>query len=81
MRNYETVFILNPVLSDEQTKEAVSKFTAHLKSNGAEIVIVSYTIYEKTRLTGYNVHQGPMWQSSRVQIVQGRFCYLLSELI
>jgi small subunit ribosomal protein S6 len=25
-------------LSDEQTKEAVSKFTAHLKSNGAEIV-------------------------------------------
>ena len=38
MRNYETVFILNPVLSDEQTKEAVSKFTAHLKSNGAEIV-------------------------------------------
>ena len=38
LRNYETVFILNPVLSDEQTKEAVSKFTAHLKSNGAEIV-------------------------------------------
>ena len=38
LRNYETVFILNPVLSDEQTKEAVSKFTAHLKSNGAEIL-------------------------------------------
>jgi len=38
MRNYETVFILNPVLSEEQTKEAVSKFTAHLKSNGAEIL-------------------------------------------
>ena len=38
MRNYETVFILNPVLSDDQTKEAVSKFTAHLKSNGVEIV-------------------------------------------
>ena len=37
MRNYETVFILNPVLSDDQTKEAVSKFTAHLKSNGAEM--------------------------------------------
>ena len=33
-----TVFILNPVLSDEQTKETVNKFTAHLKSNGAEIV-------------------------------------------
>ena len=38
MRNYETVFILNPVLSDNQSKEAVSKFRAHLKSNGAEIV-------------------------------------------
>jgi len=38
LRNYETVFILNPVLSDEQTKEAVSKFTAHLKEKGAEIV-------------------------------------------
>ena len=38
MNHYETVFILNPVLSDEQTKEAVTKFTAHLKSNGAEIV-------------------------------------------
>lgn len=38
LRNYETVFILNPVLSDEQTKEAVSKFTDHLKANGAEIV-------------------------------------------
>lgn len=38
MRNYETVFILNPVLSEEQTKEAVSKFTSFLKDNGADIV-------------------------------------------
>ncbi len=38
MRNYETVFILNPVLSDEQTKEAVGKFTSFLKTNGGEIV-------------------------------------------
>ena len=38
MNHYETVFILNPVLSDEQTKEAVSKFSDHLTSNGAEIV-------------------------------------------
>ena len=38
MNNYETVFILNPVLSDEQTKEAVNTFTAHLKSNGVDII-------------------------------------------
>ncbi|MBD5201418.1 MAG: 30S ribosomal protein S6 [Bacteroidales bacterium] len=38
MNYYETVFILTPVLSDDQMKEAVEKFTAFLKSNGAEIV-------------------------------------------
>ncbi len=38
LKNYETVFILNPVLSDDQTKEAVGKFVAHLKSDGAKIV-------------------------------------------
>ncbi len=38
MNNYETVFILTPVLSDDQMKEAVEKFADVLKSNGAEIV-------------------------------------------
>jgi small subunit ribosomal protein S6 len=38
MNNYETVFILTPVLSDDQMKEAVEKFTGLLKSEGAEIV-------------------------------------------
>ncbi len=38
MNNYETVFILTPVLSDAQTKEAVDKFTQLLKDNGATIV-------------------------------------------
>ena len=33
MNQYETVFILTPVLSDEQTKETVAKF-----KKGAEIV-------------------------------------------
>lgn len=37
MNRYETVFILTPVLSDEQAKEAVSKFTGFLKENGAKI--------------------------------------------
>ena len=38
MNNYETVFILTPVLSDAQMKEAVEKFTGILKGEGAEIV-------------------------------------------
>jgi small subunit ribosomal protein S6 len=38
MNSYETVFILTPVLSEEQTKETVGKFTELLKSEGAEIV-------------------------------------------
>lgn len=38
MNNYETVFILTPVLSDVQAKEAVDKFTKVLTDNGATIV-------------------------------------------
>ncbi|MDR0428389.1 MAG: 30S ribosomal protein S6 [Dysgonamonadaceae bacterium] len=38
MNNYETVFILTPVLSDAQMKEAVIKFKDILVADGAEIV-------------------------------------------
>ena len=38
MNNYETVFILTPVLSDAQMKEAVEKFKNVLTSKNAEIV-------------------------------------------
>ena len=38
MNQYETVFILTPVLSDEQMKEAVKKYEDQLTNNGAEIV-------------------------------------------
>ncbi len=38
MNHYETVFILTPVLSDAQMKEAVEKFAKVLTDNGAEIV-------------------------------------------
>ncbi|MEG2151431.1 MAG: 30S ribosomal protein S6 [Bacteroidaceae bacterium] len=37
MNQYETVFILTPVLSDVQMKEAVDKFKTLLTSEGAEI--------------------------------------------
>ena len=38
MNHYETVFILNPVLSDEQTKETVLKYEKFLTSKGAKMV-------------------------------------------
>ncbi|MGL5546256.1 MAG: 30S ribosomal protein S6 [Tannerellaceae bacterium] len=38
MNNYEAVFILTPVLSDVQMKEAVDKFTSLLVEKGSEIV-------------------------------------------
>ena len=38
MNQYETVFILTPVLSDEQMKETVAKFKSVLTDNGAEIL-------------------------------------------
>ncbi|MDD6379307.1 MAG: 30S ribosomal protein S6 [Prevotella sp.] len=38
MNQYETVFILTPVLSDAQAKETVAKFKKLLTDNGAEIL-------------------------------------------
>jgi len=38
MNQYETVFIMTPVLSEEQMKEAVDKYRKHLNSVNAEIV-------------------------------------------
>ena len=38
MKNYETVFILNPVLSEEQAKDTVEKFVKVLKKGNAEIL-------------------------------------------
>ncbi|WP_086477753.1 MULTISPECIES: 30S ribosomal protein S6 [Arenibacter] len=38
MNNYETVFILNPVLSDTQVEETVKKFEDFLINRGAKMV-------------------------------------------
>ena len=38
MNQYETVFILTPVLSDAQMKDAVEKFKGILVAEGAEII-------------------------------------------
>lgn len=37
MNRYETVFIMTPVLSEEQAAETVEKFKKFLKSKGAKI--------------------------------------------
>jgi small subunit ribosomal protein S6 len=38
LKQYETVFIITPVLSDEQAKETVKKFKDFLLEKGAKIV-------------------------------------------
>jgi small subunit ribosomal protein S6 len=38
VNQYETVFIMTPVLSDEQMKETVKKFKDYLLEKGAEFV-------------------------------------------
>lgn len=56
---YETVFILTPVLSEAQMKDTIEKFQKVLTDNGAELINeehwglrkLAYTIQNKT--TGY----------------------------
>ncbi|MCR5548952.1 MAG: 30S ribosomal protein S6 [Bacteroidales bacterium] len=56
MKQYETVFIATPVLSDSQMKEAVAKYVNLIKDNGGEIVYeedwglkqLAYPIQHKT---------------------------------
>ncbi len=38
MKNYETLIVVTPLLSEEQLKEVVAKFKKVLTDNGAEIV-------------------------------------------
>jgi len=38
MNHYETVFILNPVLSEDQIKETVKKYEDFLSSRGAKMI-------------------------------------------
>ena len=59
MNQYETVFIITPVLSDDQVKETVQKFKKILTEGGAKILVeenwglrkLAYPIKHKT--TGF----------------------------
>ncbi len=41
-KQYETVFIMTPVLSDDQMKETVEKYKKFLKKKGAKIIYEDY---------------------------------------
>ena len=61
MNQYETVFILTPVLSDEQMKEAVKKFEDILTKNGQSVgVLCSYSSIAYCRK--YNRQISPVWR-------------------
>jgi small subunit ribosomal protein S6 len=59
LNQYETVFIMTPVLSEEQMKETVKKFRDYLINKGAEIIFddcwgmrkFAYPIHKKS--TGF----------------------------
>ena len=56
IKQYETVFIATPVLSEAQMKEAVAKYVSFIKENGGEVVYeedwglrqLAYPIQKKT---------------------------------
>ena len=85
MNKYETVFILTPVLSDAQMKEAVEKFKSVLTDNEATIVNeenwglrkLAYPIQKKS--TGFTTSLSlrptlQLLQSSRQPIVAMSAC-------
>ena len=58
MKNYETVFILNPALSEEQVEKAVEKYEKYLKSNGSKIIAKEIWGLKKLAYTIQNKNSG-----------------------
>ena len=58
MKNYETVFILNPALSEEQVQKTVDKYEKSLKSNGAKIINKEVWVLKKLAYTIENKNSG-----------------------
>ena len=58
MKNYETVFILNPALSEEQVQKTVDKYEKSLKSNGAKIISKEVWGLKKLAYTIENKNSG-----------------------
>ena len=58
MNHYEAVFILNPVLSEDQVKETVKKFENFLINEGSEIISVEHWGLKKLAYTIQNKQSG-----------------------
>ena len=58
MKNYETVSILNPALSEEQVQKAVDKYEKYLKSNGSKIIAKEIWGLKKLAYTIQNKNSG-----------------------
>ena len=58
MNHYEAVFILNPVLSEDQVKETVKKFEDFLISEGSEIISVEHWGLKKLAYSIQNKQSG-----------------------
>ena len=58
MKNYETVFILNPALSEEQVQKAIDKYEKYLKSNGSKIIAKEIWGLKKLAYTIQNKNSG-----------------------
>ena len=80
MKNYETVFILNPVLSDDQAKDTVEKFVKVLTKAKADVINVekwglkkmAYPIQNKS--TGfYNLIEFATTSSDLVNTLETEF--------
>ncbi|MBX2894365.1 MAG: 30S ribosomal protein S6 [Cyclobacteriaceae bacterium] len=80
MKNYETVFILNPVLSEDQAKDTVEKFVKVLTKAKAEVINVekwglkkmAYAIQNKS--TGfYNLIEFSTTSSDLINTLETEF--------
>lgn len=81
-KQYETVFIMTPVLSDDQMRETVGKFESFLKENGGTIVHqenwglrkLAYPINKKTtgfyHLFEYTATSGDLIQKLEVEFIR-----------
>lgn len=81
-KHYETVFIMTPVLSDDQMRETVGKFENFLKENGATMVHqenwglrkLAYPINKKTtgfyHLFEYTADNGELIQKVEVEYIR-----------
>lgn len=81
-KQYETVFIMTPVLSDDQMRETVGKFENFLKEYGAKVVHqenwglrkLAYPINKKTtgfyHLFEYTAEAGDVVQKLEVEFIR-----------